>query len=94
MHLHTITKLLDIPNYRAVEATESEFENRFVALEPIEDIPPVCSGCGRVHGMSIHSKGMMLVEDLPISGKRVYLMVPKRKVRCIEDGTIRVEELS
>lgn len=94
MQLQTITKLLNIPNYRAVEATDSEFENRFIALEPIEDIPPVCSGCGRVHGMSIHSKSNVLVEDLPISSKRVYLLVPKRKVRCTEDATIRVEELS
>jgi len=94
MHLDTITKLLDIPNYRAVEVTGREYEDIFVVvLERERDIPPVCSGCGRVHGRSVHSRGTMLVEDLKISSKRVFLLVPKRKVRCTEDGTIRVEEL-
>jgi transposase len=36
---------------------------------------------------------MITLEDLPISGKRVFLHVPRRKVCCIEDGTIRVEEI-
>jgi transposase len=93
MHLNTITKLLDIPNYRAVEITGSEYENIYVVLERVEDIPPVCSGCGNIHGISVHSRSDMLVEDLRISGKRVFLLVPKRKVQCAEDGTIRVEEL-
>jgi len=35
----------------------------------------------------------MIAEDMPISGKRVFLLVPKRKVKCSEDDTIRVEEL-
>jgi transposase len=37
---------------------------------------------------------MITLEDLPISGKRVFLHISRRKVRCIEDGTIRVEEIS
>ena len=94
MHLDTITKLLDIPNYRAVEVTGHEYEDIVVViLERGKDIPPVCSGCGRVHGISVHRRGTMLVEDLKISGKRVFLLVPKRKVQCTEDGSIRVEEL-
>ncbi len=93
MHLNTITKLLDIPNYRAVEITGSEYENKYIVLERVEDTPPVCSGCGNIHGISVHSRGDMLVEDLRISGKRVFLLVPKRKVQCAEDRTIRVEEL-
>lgn len=94
MDLDTITKLLDIPNYRAVEVTGREYEDIFVViLERKKDIPPVCSGCGRVHGISVHSRGTALVEDLKISSKRVFLLVPKRKVQCTEDGSIRVEEL-
>jgi transposase len=93
MHLDTITKLLDIPNYRAVEITDSEYENIYIVLEREEDTPPVCSGCGSIHGISVHSRDSMIVEDLKISGKRVFLLVPKRKVRCVEDRTIRVEEL-
>jgi hypothetical protein len=29
-----------------------------------------------------------------MSGKRIFLCVPKRKIRCIEDGRIRVEEIN
>ena len=36
---------------------------------------------------------MIVVEGLPISGKRVFLHVPKQKSLCIEDGSIRIEEL-
>ncbi|MDO8722659.1 MAG: ISL3 family transposase [Syntrophales bacterium] len=93
MHLNTITKLLDIPNYRAVEVTDGEYENIYIVLEREEDTLPVCSGCGNIHGRSVHSRGDMLVEDLRISGKRVFLLVPKRKVQYAEDSTIRVEEL-
>jgi transposase len=93
MQLKTITDLLNIPNYRAVEVSGKEYEHIFIALERIENTPPVCSGCGCVHGTSVHSRSEMLVEDLPMSGKRVFLLVPKRKVRCLEDGAIRVEEL-
>jgi len=95
MHLETITKLLNIPNYRAVEVTGPDYEEMLgVILEPKEDIPPVCSGCGMVHGRAIHSRGTTVVEDLKIGSKRVFLMVSKRKVRCTEDNTIRVEELA
>lgn len=93
MQLNTITEILNIPNYRAIEVTDSEYEGLHIVLERVEDTPPVCSGCGKVHGVSVHSRSDMLAEDLPISSKRVFLHVPKRKVQCAEDGTIRVEEL-
>jgi len=94
MHLNTITKLLNIPNYRAVEVTGREYEGMFgIILERVKDSPPVCSGCGKTHGISVHSEGTITVEDLMISGKRVFLLVPRRKVPCLEDGRIRVEEL-
>jgi transposase len=93
MQLNTITEILNIPNYRAIEVTDSEYEGLHIVLERVEDTPPVCSGCGKVHGVSVHSRSDMVAEDLPISSKRVFLHVPKRKVQCAEDGTIRVEEL-
>ena len=36
----------------------------------------------------------MVVEDLRISGKRVFLLVTKRKAKCVEDNSIRVEEIN
>ena len=90
MHLDSITKLLDISNYRAVKITDREYENIYIVLAQEKDTVLVCSGCGSIHGASVHSRGTMIVEDLAISGKRVFLLVPKRKVQGVEDGRIRV----
>lgn len=61
-------------------------------MEQIEERPCICSGCGKGHLKGIHSNGTIVVEDQPISGRRVFLYVPKRKVLCPEDGHIRTEE--
>jgi len=94
MHLDTITELLNIPNHKVAGVIKSDPERSYMILERIEDTPPVCSGCGHVHGTSVHSREIVLVEDLRMSGKRIFLCVPKRKIRCIEDGRIRVEEIN
>ena len=36
--------------------------------------------------------GWIIVEDLPLCGKRVFLYIPKRKARCPKDNRIRVEQ--
>jgi transposase len=93
MQLHTITELLAIPNHR-VSYMIVHSENRIdLLLEQATFIPAVCSGCSHVHNTPVHSIGIIVVEDLPMSGKRVFLHVPKRKAICVEDGSIRVEEL-
>lgn len=92
MQLNTITKMLNIPNQkvsRIIQDTEKFFE---CILEPIKETKPVCSGCGRVHNSPVHSRNHAVIEDLPISGRRVFLHVRKRKVVCPGDNRIRVEE--
>lgn len=92
MQLHTITELLAIPNYRVSHMTVHSDNRIDLILEPTRFIPAVCSGCGHVHNTPVHSIGMIVAEDLPISGKRVFLHVPKRKALCVEGDSIRVEE--
>lgn len=93
MQLHSITELLAIPNYH-VSYMVFHNKNRIdLVLEQTNLVPPVCSGCGYVHDTSVHSIGKIVVEDLPICGKRVFLHVPKRKLICREDGRIHVETL-
>jgi transposase len=94
MRLNTITELLKVPNHQVAKVTDHSKNRLVFVLEPMEEIPPVCSGCGRVHLTSIHSRSAVVVEDLPISGKRVFLHVSKRKIVCPEDGRIRVEEFN
>jgi transposase len=92
MHFETITNLLSLPNVIVVDALECG-DGHFhfvVAFASIAD-PPVCSWCGAVH-TSVHSKGQMCAEDLPLLGRRVFLYLEKRKCRCT-DGGIHVEYL-
>lgn len=93
MQLNTITELLAIPNYHVSHMTISNTNRIDLVLEQTTFVPPVCSGCGHVHNTPIHSVGTIVVEDLPISGERVFLHVPKRKSVCLEDDCIRVEAL-
>jgi transposase len=93
MQLHTITELLAIPNYHVSHMVVHNTNRLDLVLEQIMFIPTVCSGCGHVHNTPVHSIGMIVVEDLPMSGKRVFLHVPKRKSLCTEGDSIRVEEL-
>ena len=60
MHLDTITELLNLQNYKAGVAINTD-DRIYVVLERIEDTPPICSGCGKVHGMSVHSRDVVIV---------------------------------
>lgn len=92
MQLDTITELLNLQNYKAAIAIKTE-DRIYIVLERVEGTPPVCSGCGKVHGTSVHSRDVVIVEDLRMLDKRVFLTVPKRKIKCLEDNKIRVEEI-
>ena len=92
MHFQTITKLLDLPNVIVVGALDCGGDHcHFVVALSDNNGLPVCSWCGEVHS-SIHSRSQMRVEDLQISGRRVFLYLEKRKCRC-PDGGIHVEYL-
>ena len=93
MQLHTITELLAIPNYHVSHMVVHNTNRIDLVLEQTAFVPAVCSGCCHVHNTPVHSIGINVVEDLPISGKRVFLHIPKRKSVCVEDGRIRVEML-
>jgi transposase len=93
MQLDTITKLLDIPNHKVMKIIKNARDCLELVLEQVEDEMPRCSGCGRVHA-AVHSRGYTVIEDLPVSNRRVFLHVCKRKVICPEDDRIRVEEFN
>ena len=93
MHLETITELLNISNFKASHLIRNDRSSLHFILELIEETEPICSGCGKAHPKNrVHGTDRVVVEDLGIAGKRVYLHVPKRKVICAEDYRIRVEE--
>jgi transposase len=94
MDLETITELLNIPNYSVTRILQMNSESLHMLVEPIDPETPICSGCGSSHSGPVHSMGSMTVQDLQISGRRVFLQVPKRKVLCEKDKKIRVETLN
>lgn len=93
MQLDSVTELLGIANYRVAYMVKHSQKRVDFVLRRIEETPCVCSGCGKVHKTALHSTDTVIVEDLPISGKRVFLHVPKRRALCLEDDRIRTEEL-
>lgn len=93
MQLHTVTELLGIANYKVSHMINRSESSIGLVLQRIEDTHCICSGCGKTHHTAVHSIDTVIVEDLPISGKRVFLHVPKRRALCLEDERIRTEEL-
>jgi transposase len=91
MQLKTITELLNLPNFQVVKVLEHNEAGIHLYIDLIKPVAPVCSACGSVHHCSVHSTGWVMVEDLPLCGKRAFLYVPKRKSRCPKDNRIRVE---
>lgn len=94
MHLSSLTEILGIDNHKVTGILYNDGRQLDLYLEMIDDdMPAVCSSCGRVHNR-LHDVETVTVEDLPISGKRVFLTLKKRKVKCDENDTVRVEEFN
>ena len=92
MHYDTMTKFLDIPNHKVTKIVQNTRDRLELVLEAVEVVMPICSGCGGIHNTPVQSLGYIVVEDIPISGRRVFLHICKRKSLCPEDSKIRVEE--
>lgn len=92
MLLHGIKKLLNIPGYKITDATF--FETKIhLHLVPYKKRKPLCPQCGEEHRAGYHSSQWTEAEDLPISGKRVYLHIRKRRYRCPRNGKILTEDI-
>jgi len=94
LDVDTITELLNIPTHRITRIAGYQEDRACFVLEPREGGVPICSGCGKGHAGLVHSKETVVLEDVGLCGRRVFLQVVKRKLRCPEDGRIRVEKLA
>jgi transposase len=88
-----IKQLLNIPKGYKIIGIEMEEMEMNVRIEPYRRKKGICSGCGEEHDGSIHSTQIVKARDLPIVGRKVYLLVKKRKYRCPKDDKIYVEEI-
>lgn len=94
LDVDTITELLNIPTHRITQIAGYQEDRAYFVLEPREGVEPICSACGKEHAGLVHSKETVVVEDVGLCGRRVFLQVVKRKMRCPADGRIRVEKLA
>jgi transposase len=94
LDVDTITELLNIPTHRITQIAGYQEDRAYFVLEPREGVEPICSACGKEHAGLVHSKETVVVEDVGLCGRRVFLRVVKRKMRCPADGRIRVEKLA
>lgn len=93
MRENSISKHLHIPAYKVIEISSSDKELH-IYLRAYKRKKAICSHCGMEHRSGYHSSSEVIVEDLPLFEKRVYLHVPKRYYRCSLDGRIHVEDVS
>lgn len=92
MEIGTLTELLSIPGVKVTEVIKEEEGKLYLRVEVSEEKTAICSSCGEAHER-VHSIAEVMVEDLRISGKRIFLVFKKRKVRCPKDGQIHVEKI-
>jgi transposase len=90
MALRELADLLDIPPLR-VAGYEKGQEELYVSVDLAKD-SAVCPGCG-VRSTRKHQEKVIAVRDLPCFGRRVFLMLPRRRFKCRTCGRPFTEHL-
>lgn len=91
MQGYSITRALALPEYKILHIDEQE-DGIHIRIRPHKRKKGKCSHCGQIHQeQKVHSHKEVIVEDMRMFGKRVYLHVIKRRYRCPEDGRLHVE---
>ena len=93
MRGYSITRALKLPHYRVSKILSATDREIHIELTPYKRKPLLCSGCGLIHLTGRHGVVRVAVEDLRITGRRVYLHVIKRRVQCPADHCIHVESV-
>lgn len=73
--------ILDLPSFKVITHEENEHDIRLV-LETVSD-PTVCQACGDLTAKIVkYGTRKHHFMDLPIRGKRVGLIVRRKRFRC------------
>lgn len=92
MDINTLNKLINMPGYMVEKILKFTDEEIRLLMRPKKNMVAICSYCGKPHTQGFHSSEIVVAEDQPISGRRVFLHIKKRKYNCPEDGKIHVED--
>jgi len=82
MQKETFSEILNIPHYYVSEIMEITDDEIRLKLKRKEDVKAICSKCTSKHEEGYHSSYEIVVEDLPINGRRVFLHYEKEMYRC------------
>jgi len=93
MHINTINKLIEIPGYKTTDILSITDDEIHVRLEPYKRKAIICGDCGRRHNKGYHDRDEVVVEDLSLGKRRLYLHVVKRKNSCLETGRKPTERI-
>ena len=92
MQNYTIRQTINIPGYK-ITFSKIEGNEIHIGLEPYKRIKAICSYCNKKHSGKPHSFDTVILQDLSVSGKNVFIHLVKRNYRCSEDGRIHVEKV-
>lgn len=93
MHLNTINKLIEMPEYKTTAILKMNDQEIHVKLEPQKSKLVVCGDCGESHVNGYHDQDEVVVEDLSLGKRRLYLHVIKRKNYCPNTGRRPTERI-
>lgn len=62
MHIYTIKKLLNIPEYKVTEIISATSKEIHIRLEAYKRKKAICSGCGKVHKVGCHGDPSGIVQ--------------------------------
>jgi transposase len=91
MDKKTLNEIIDLPGYEVEEILKFTKEEVRLLMRPKKNFVFICSNCGERHDKGFHSTVIVVAEDQPITGRRVFLHIKKRKHRCPKDNKIHVE---
>lgn len=93
MQKYSITKALGLPEYKITDIISETATEIHMRVLPYKRKKIICSGCGSEHRDGQRGATEVVVEDLRIVNKRVYLHVIKRRIICPQDRQIHVEAI-
>ena len=94
MQRYSITKALNLPEYKITEIISDTDTEIHIRVEPYKRKAIICSGCGGIHAGTARGVTEVVAEDRRLIDRRVYLHVVKRRRKCPEDGEIHVEAVA
>ena len=88
------TKLLNIQHYYVSAIISFSDKEIHLCMKRNEDIKAICSYCNHPHEKGYHSSNVIILRDLSISGRTVFLHICVETYRCSNCSNIVIEKIS